>query len=490
MADRDARDKLRSMGGIMASSPELMRAVEERLNVIPPAREQGFIPPNAPYFSRTAATGQMPPEDLFRLQRRVDRMNAPASPENKARDLATMAENMGLTGLSVGGSQYIEDARAAGMPYTPTLPSSDPLENLLKGTLVSRTAGDPVGDQLPTALFRDESVTAQFPGAGAPRGVPAPSEMLPGALGSGSVPVREYLTVPTIGDAVPGSSGEKRPEEQSAEPPAPKEPTPEEPTPEELAPKELVRRIVDATERQINDPEPKAKKDLRSRYSENLALFKEIYGIDEEDRARDKMMSLAMIGLAIAAGQSPNALTNIAQGALSGLKGMSESEAERRQQDRDLRTAALEAALSGEAAATEAEAELAKMEYDRETELEVQRLKNLGSADAPEGEKQRQEYLYNDVFRTTLSAELENSPGNVQAALQKARLAAVTAAPGAPSAQAGGAVSPVVGTPDAGVEETIAAQRAAGSTDDQIRKMLEEAGKNGEAKFTPALYGL
>jgi hypothetical protein len=73
------------------------------------------------------------------------------------------------------------------------------------------------------------------------------------------------------------------------------------------------------------------KKDLRSRYKEKIELFKEIYGEDDEDRARDKAMSLAMLGLAIASGQSPDALTNIAQGAMAGVQGMSEQEQARRE---------------------------------------------------------------------------------------------------------------------------------------------------------------
>jgi hypothetical protein len=89
---------------------------------------------------------------------------------------------------------------------------------------------------------------------------------------------------------------------------------------------------------------PTRKKDLRSRYEETLALFKDVYGVDDNDQARDKAMSLATIGLAIAAGQSPNALTNIAQGLLVGTQGIAKRREAARERETKLRIAALETA--------------------------------------------------------------------------------------------------------------------------------------------------
>lgn len=509
MADTSARDKLRSMGGIMASSEELMRAVDERLSGRTFAPGYDLQTPTM----RSAVREEGLDYPSFELLRRT-------TPSRRT------LQALGYPESSVGGSMYF-DRLAAGMgladpdkkmpPYDTSLGAgfrTQPLERpgltdqqraLFRVAPPELTGDDIEALKTIDKLGETSKTIADLERKSEEARLGSVDQAALAAAKAEEMALKKSLDIQRDEDIVMGQevvSDERRAELETARQNQPRfDPLAgakkaadaaidKKMNADAAAPKELARRIADATERQINDPEPKAKKDLRSRYSENIALFKEIYGVDEEDRARDKMMSLAMIGLAIAAGQSPNALTNIAQGALTGLKSMSESEAERRQQDRDLRTAALEAALSSEAAATEAEARAAEKEYDRETELGVQLLKNAGDADAPEVEKQRQEYLYNDVFRTTLSTELENNPGNVQAALQKARLAAVTAAPQAPSASAGGAVSPVVGTPDAGVEKMIAAQRAANATDDQIRKMLEEAGKNGEAKFNPALYGL
>jgi hypothetical protein len=63
---------------------------------------------------------------------------------------------------------------------------------------------------------------------------------------------------------------------------------------------------------------------------------------DDEDSRKKAMANLAMIGLAIAAGQSPNALTNIAQGALSGMQAMQAQEAREADLARESRLTALE----------------------------------------------------------------------------------------------------------------------------------------------------
>lgn len=112
---------------------------------------------------------------------------------------------------------------------------------------------------------------------------------------------------------------------------------------------------------------PTRKKDLRSRYEETLALFKDVYGVDDNDQARDKAMSLATIGLAIAAGQSPNALTNIAQGLLVGTQGIAKRREAARERETKLRIAALETA----AEQMKAEAENVPEFYD-DTATEIE----------------------------------------------------------------------------------------------------------------------
>lgn len=344
MATKDAREDLRLRGGILSSSPELMRAVEQRM------AGRSFAPG---YDLQTPAMRSAVREEgldypSFELIRR-------AAPSRQT------LQALGYPESAVGGSMYF-DRMLAGMGLADRDKKMPPFDTALgAGFRTQGVSADPYAAPLPVMQKVRQDLEKRA------------SE----SVGAGSA---EYLTVPTIGDEVASTAVEKTPKQEDPLAPAEREPGPDANVTGvqqgDLAPKELVRKIVQATERQIDDPEPKAKKDLRSRYRENMALFKEIYGVDDDERARDKMMSLAMIGLAIAAGQSPNALTNIAQGALTGLKGMSESEAERRQEQRDLRTAALEAAMSGEAAAAGAEARAAEKAYDRETQMIVQAMKN------------------------------------------------------------------------------------------------------------------
>ena len=91
---------------------------------------------------------------------------------------------------------------------------------------------------------------------------------------------------------------------------------------------------------------------LRSRAEDRIKLFQDLFGADEPS-ARDRAMQFAMIGLAVASGQSPNALTNLASGLLAGTEAMSEQESARREQDRGLRTSAVQSVLDELAAQRE-----------------------------------------------------------------------------------------------------------------------------------------
>jgi hypothetical protein len=72
-----------------------------------------------------------------------------------------------------------------------------------------------------------------------------------------------------------------------------------------------------------------------------LGRLERVMGTKDEDSRQKAMANLAMIGLAIAAGQSPDALTNIAQGALTGMQAIRQSEAADEAQRREMRMAAM-----------------------------------------------------------------------------------------------------------------------------------------------------
>ena len=125
--------------------------------------------------------------------------------------------------------------------------------------------------------------------------------------------------------------------------------------------------------------------DIRAKYKDRLALMQEVLG-ENEAGARNKSMDLAMIGLAIMSGQSPNALTNIGQGAAAGLQAMSARDEAARERQRLIRTSALEGVLDEEAAASAAAATAAEKAADRQNRLDAARIRNSTDLDTKTGE--------------------------------------------------------------------------------------------------------
>jgi hypothetical protein len=153
------------------------------------------------------------------------------------------------------------------------------------------------------------------------------------------------------------------------------------------------------------------KKDLRSLYKEQLGLFKEIYGTNDEDEARDRAMSLAMIGLAIAAGQSPNALTNIAQGTMVGLQAMGDRREAGRERERGMKTLALQTAIDQMSGEAQADASAARMEQEQANRLELEREKarlSGGSSGGGGGFKYEPPPLVAEVYKNR-RAELDSA---------------------------------------------------------------------------------
>jgi hypothetical protein len=92
----------------------------------------------------------------------------------------------------------------------------------------------------------------------------------------------------------------------------------------------------------------------------------EATGKEDKSSRQKAMADLAMIGLAIAAGQSPDALTNIAQGALTGVKAIRAEDAATSAADRETRS--LAARMASEA--TNLDREIASRERIARMNLE------------------------------------------------------------------------------------------------------------------------
>jgi len=84
-------------------------------------------------------------------------------------------------------------------------------------------------------------------------------------------------------------------------------------------------------------------------------MFKEFLGEGDEDANEEKWHNLAMIGFAIAAGQDPSALANIANGMLEGSKVMKSDRAARRKREDSITSMAIEQVFSEKAAERDAQ---------------------------------------------------------------------------------------------------------------------------------------
>jgi len=71
-------------------------------------------------------------------------------------------------------------------------------------------------------------------------------------------------------------------------------------------------------------------------------LFSEMLGMDDKDAEKEMWHNMAMIGFAIAAGESPSALQNIANGMLAGTKMMKEDRATKQKREDAVKTMAIE----------------------------------------------------------------------------------------------------------------------------------------------------
>lgn len=88
-------------------------------------------------------------------------------------------------------------------------------------------------------------------------------------------------------------------------------------------------------------------------------LFSEMLGMDDKDAEKEMWHNMAMIGFAIAAGESPSALQNIANGMLAGTKMMKEDRATKQKREDAVKTMAIERAFKLEDDATKFKRDLA-----------------------------------------------------------------------------------------------------------------------------------
>lgn len=439
----DARNRLRSMGGIMASSPELMQAAGF------PA--SGAVAPVVPSVMGTPQSPGMPPEGLnfaewLELSRRE-------------------REDLGYPVSIVGGQIHFPDQGTRALPdaaqeeadVTPAEVLRLAQAEQLRGALGYPASG--LAREAKEAAARRLDAEAPAAAALAERDTRARAQkelqrVMPGGM--------------RIGEEDPDRVAEAKAEEDRAARAAAQQRL------QDTAPEDLLTLGGKLAPPPADDDNtPGAKRTLRERYEQRLELFKDIFGESDEARARDRAMSLAMLGLAIASGQSPNALTNIAQGAMVGLQGMSEQEQARRDREQGLRQLALETTIDEQSAAADAEARAAEQEYDRETRLMVEQIRAAGGGGSSTytPERLRQQVIDSVLGKPLEFPQLQDPDGTINPSLLNAYADAVVTR----AATTGSAPT---------VEQRIEELRSEGRSDEEIAAGLRAN------NLDPADYGL
>jgi hypothetical protein len=378
-ANREARTKLRDMGGIMSSFPELSSEVQrfqdgQEVRVTGSGMTPANVVPPITY-----------PEWLRMSRREREAAGLPVSPIGGELYFNRLGVGLGLndpeTGEQLPGTVLEQLQEEAANPdpwgfgsFAPTGGGPEArraraiLGEALFGGLrgpAEAAASIPIGAG---ALIGDVAGTVAE-GTGTVASTLASAAGLPGAAESlqdaAEPPEREQPVAGTedlemtTGETISPDDGPLLPgeEEQPVAGAEDGEGAPAQVDPDAI----LAAMQEDLTALGEQDDQT-----LRERYEDRLQLFQDVFGSDEQT-ARDRSMALAMIGLAIAAGQSPDAITNIASGALAGLQSMSAQEERRRERGREARGMALESAMGELAAQRDAQAETAA--FQREADL-------------------------------------------------------------------------------------------------------------------------
>jgi hypothetical protein len=335
---REAREKLRGMGGILASSPELSQTVarfrdgmmvnatpfDQIAQLVPNMSQEEMVAAGMPRLG-------LPRREIVELFERVDPNIGPEEFAAMTRQERIAAGFSSLGALNE--AYFAARARLLESQFPeqgPSMPPPVPTTSLSPENFINPAdefagvAADPY--QLPEVVYDTSTDTPPPP--------PADDDTTGFDLFPAE-PIRPITTAPAPAQTPPA---------ETTPSPAPSETLDSDE--KEVLDTEF-KKLLDDDQRlaENDDPDPE---DLETLAQRRIELYRRLFG-EDEPTPRDKNMQLAMIGLAIAAGQSPDALTNIAQGALTGLQAISAEDSARRDRDRELRGAAVSGLLSEQA---------------------------------------------------------------------------------------------------------------------------------------------
>jgi hypothetical protein len=337
---REAREKLRGMGGILASSPELSQTVarfrDGMMVNATPFDQIAQLVPNMSQEEMVAAgmpSLGLPRREIVELFERVDPNIGPEEFAAMTRQERIAAGFSALGALNE--AYFAARARLLESQFPeqgPSMPPPVPTTSLSPENFINPAdefAGVmPAPYQLPEVVYDTSTDTPPPP--------PADDD----TTGFDLFPAESVRPITTAPESEPAQT----PPAETPPAPAPSETLDSDE--KEVLDTEFKKLLADDQRLAENDdPDPE---DLETLAQRRIELYRRLFG-EDEPTPRDKNMQLAMIGLAIAAGQSPDALTNIAQGALAGMQAISAEDSARRDRDRELRGAAVSGLLSEQA---------------------------------------------------------------------------------------------------------------------------------------------
>ena len=374
-ANRDARRRLSEMGGIVASMPELLGVAQQynQGGTIQPVYDTGVTPfdviaQRVPGMTqREMIEAGLPRAGLIRREI-VEMMRDPSvggggvdlniGPEEFAAMSREERRAAGFSGLGSLNNAYfaardrlLESQFPMQGPPMPPEPERQlaPEEYINPADEFAGLTSDMTDPfQLPEVVFERESdptvLSSEMMGGD-------PSSMEVFDMGEGSTAEVAPAPEPRTPDAAT-----RRPVLR------PDRPAPAEAEAEPEA--EPDETVIAAAERAVNDnpDDPSgaaattalnrltggASDTVRGRVQQYEQLFQEMFGESDEDKTRERYMNLAMIGFAIASGEDPSALKNIATGMLQGTAQMREDAAVRRQREDRIKELAVAAGLEDE----------------------------------------------------------------------------------------------------------------------------------------------
>lgn len=406
-ANRDARRRLAEMGGIMASSPELLGEVKKfrdgKLVIpgdMPPIPQQ---PPVSPTIgqqivgaSLRGLTYPVTPVGMgaWSLDRAgiVDTDSAinslvsmmPSGSEDLApstnrlsrEDLMTQTQPITIDYMGNPTTVYVSQDGdifdASGQNIMLTTPRSD-FENIV--AKVNQTLQREVAATASTREREAESARSTFARTGSGKDLAAATEAEAAAEAAAAVEAEAVRPDPIEMARLRGASAEDRDVFAEEGPGATGlggqiAPTPEPPAPAgpDLGDIEETANNPDLTpDKKSGAVAAKVLGDLGVSGADKMTaaervkayetMFKEMLGEGDADTQKEMWHNMAMIGFAIAAGESPRALQNIANGLLAGTKMMKEDRATRQARDDKLKMLAISEGLADQRAAEKAMAD-------------------------------------------------------------------------------------------------------------------------------------